>query len=164
VTDARTRSVAHHLVALRVENKAGVLSRIAGLFSRRGYNIVSLAVAPTDDERFSRVSIVVDVESAPLQQILDQLDKLVNVVEITELGPEVALETELMLATVNTGGDGLEALAEGAGGKVVDRGAGRATVMLAAAPDDLDRFEEELRAFGIVELQRTGRIGLRKLS
>jgi len=164
VSEAHSRTVAHHLVALRVENKAGVLSRIAGLFSRRGYNIVSLAVAPTDDERFSRISIVVDVESAPLQQILDQLDKLVNVVEINELGPKEALETELMLATVNTVGEGLEALAEGAGAKVVDRGAGRATVMLASGPDDLDRFEEELREFGIVELQRTGRIGLRKLS
>jgi acetolactate synthase I/III small subunit len=70
-----------------VENKAGVLARVAGLFARRGYNIHSLAVAPTDDERFSRITIVVDVESAPLEQIVKQLDKLVNVVKITELDP-----------------------------------------------------------------------------
>jgi acetolactate synthase small subunit len=79
-----------HLLALRVENKAGVLVRIAGLFARRGFNIISLAVAPSDDERFSRVSIVVDAESAPLQQIVDQLDKLINVVQITELDPKDA--------------------------------------------------------------------------
>ena len=164
MSEVHARTAAHHLVALRVENKAGVLSRIAGLFSRRGYNIVSLAVAPTDDVRFSRVSIVVDVESAPLQQILDQLDKLINVVEITELGPQDALETELMLATVETSGRALDTLAEGLGAKVVDRSASRATVMLASSPEELDRFEEELRVFGIVELQRTGRIGLRKLS
>src|SRR5665213_4310337 len=81
----------HHLLALRVENKAGVLVRVAGLFARRGFNIFSLAVAPTDDERFSRISIVVDVESVPLQQILDQLDKLIPVVEISELHPAHAL-------------------------------------------------------------------------
>src|SRR5271170_3172569 len=94
------RATAHHLLALKVENRAGVLVRIAGLFARRGFNIVSLVVAPTDNERFSRVSIVVDVESVPLQQILDQLSKLVNVVEIKEIAPEDALERELLLATV----------------------------------------------------------------
>ena len=70
----------HHIVTAMVENKAGVLARVASLFSRRGFNIFSLAVAPTDDERFSRITIVVDVESAPLEQIMKQLDKLVNVV------------------------------------------------------------------------------------
>src|SRR5271170_6722684 len=94
------RATAHHLLALKVENRAGVLVRVAGLFARRGFNIVSLAVAPTDDERFSRISIVVDVESAPLQQIIDQLNKLINVVEIQELGPAEAFEAELLLATV----------------------------------------------------------------
>ncbi len=73
-----------------VENKAGVLARVAGLFARRGFNIFSLAVAPTDDERFSRITIVVDVESAPLEQIIKQLDKLINVVTITELAPAEA--------------------------------------------------------------------------
>ena len=77
----------HHTLTVLVENKSGVLARVAGLFSRRGYNIFTLAVAPTDDERFSRITIVVDVESAPLDQIIKQLDKLIKVVSITELDP-----------------------------------------------------------------------------
>ena len=93
----------HHTLSVLVENKAGVLARVANLFARRGYNIFSLAVAPTDDERFSRITIVVDVESAPLEQIVKQLDKLVNVVEISELDPRTSVERELLLATVEAG-------------------------------------------------------------
>src|SRR5438067_12397159 len=93
----------HHTLSVLVENKAGVLMRVAGLFARRGFNIYSLAVAPTDDERFSRISVVVDVESAPLEQIVKQLDKLVNVVKISELDPRKSVERELLLATVNAG-------------------------------------------------------------
>src|SRR5438552_5951480 len=90
----------HHTLSVLVENKAGVLTRVASLFSRRGFNIYSLAVAPTDDERFSRITVVVDVESAPLEQITKQLFKLINVVKIVELDPNHAVERELMLATV----------------------------------------------------------------
>ena len=89
---------AHHTLSVLVENKAGVLTRIASLFARRGFNIYSLAVAPTEDDRFSRITIVVDVESAPLEQIVKQLDKLINVVSITELAPQVSLERELLVA------------------------------------------------------------------
>ena len=78
---------AHHTLVVLVENKAGVLARVASLFARRGFNIFSLAVAPTEDERFSRITIVVDVESAPLEQITKQLYKLINVVKISELDP-----------------------------------------------------------------------------
>src|SRR5271170_7032823 len=94
------RATAHHLLALKVENRAGVLVRVAGLFARRGFNIVSLAVAPSDDERFSRISIVVDADSAPLQQVRDQLAKLINVVEITEIAPGSAPVAELLLVAV----------------------------------------------------------------
>src|SRR5665213_481310 len=93
----------HHTLTVLVENKAGVLARVSGLFSRRGYNIFSLAVAPTNDERFSRITIVVDVESAPLDQIMKQLDKLIPVVSITELPPSSSRERELLLATVHAG-------------------------------------------------------------
>src|SRR5262249_9008680 len=75
----------HHTLVVLVENKAGVLARVSGLFARRGFNIFSLAVAPTEDERFSRITIVVDVQSSPLEQITKQLYKLVNVVKISEL-------------------------------------------------------------------------------
>jgi acetolactate synthase I/III small subunit len=78
-------SVGHHLLSVLVENKAGVLARVSGLFARRGFNILFLAVAPTDDERLSRILLAVDVASAPLDQVSKQLDKLVNVVEIREL-------------------------------------------------------------------------------
>ena len=81
-TDAR-----HHTLVVLVENKAGVLARVASLFARRGFNIFSLAVAPTEDERFSRITIVVDVASSPLEQITKQLFKLINVVKISELDP-----------------------------------------------------------------------------
>src|SRR5260221_582100 len=90
----------HHILSVLVENKFGVLSRVAGLFARRGFNIVSLAVSPTEDERFSRMTIVVDAESSPVEQIVKQLNKLIPVIKITELAPEQGVERELMLVTV----------------------------------------------------------------
>ncbi len=86
-TPLGTDPVHHHLLSVLVENKAGVLARIAGLFARRGFNIVSLAVTSTEDERFSKITLEVDVASAPLDQVMKQLDKLVNVLEIHELDP-----------------------------------------------------------------------------
>ena len=158
--------IKHHTLSVTVENKAGVLSRIASLFARRGYNIFSLAVAPTDDERFSRITIVVDVESAPLEQITKQLFKLINVVKISELPPEESVERELMMATVKTDagqrGEIIE-LVQVFGGKIVGVGHDALTVELAGRPDKLDDLEDLLRPYNIVELQRTGRIALPKL-
>ncbi len=156
----------HHLLTVLVENKAGVLTRVAGLFARRGYNIFSLAVAPTDDPRFSRISIVVDVESAPLEQVVAQLDKLINVVHISELHPDEAREAELLLATVSADADRRAQVIQLVGvfgGQIVDVGLDCLTVMLAGAPDRLDDFEELMASYGIVELQRTGRVALPKL-
>src|SRR5881628_198827 len=96
----RSGTYKHHTLVVLVENKSGVLARVAGLFARRGYNIESLAVAPTDDPRFSRITIVVDVESAPLEQVTKQLFKLIHVVKIMELDPDESVERELMMATV----------------------------------------------------------------
>ena len=166
MTAATATRPRHHLVSVLVENKAGVLARVAGLFSRRGYNIFSLAVAPTDDERFSRISIVVDVESAPLEQILAQLDKLVNVVEISELHPDEAREAELLLVTVGADSERraqVFQLVAVFGGHIVDVGLEALTVMLSGTPAVLDDFEELMRPYGIVELQRTGRVALPKL-
>ena len=156
----------HHILSVLVENKAGVLARVAGLFSRRGFNIYSLAVAPTDDPRFSRITIVVDVESKPLEQVTKQLFKLINVVKISELDPAASAERELVLATVQA-----EAAARGQvielvqvfEGKIVDVGHDALTVMLAGPPSKIDDFEEIIRGYGIVELQRTGRVALAKL-
>ncbi|MHB8681677.1 MAG: acetolactate synthase small subunit [Acidimicrobiales bacterium] len=162
----QTGALRHHIVTVTVENKAGVLARVASLFSRRGFNIFSLAVAPTDDERFSRITIVVDVESAPLEQIIRQLDKLVNVVSISELAPEEATERELLLATVEAGPAERGQVIQLVGvfeGRIVDVGRDAMTIMLAGAPSKIDDFENLIRAFGIVELQRTGRVALPKL-
>jgi len=156
----------HHIVSVLVENKAGVLARVASLFSRRGFNIYSLAVAPTDNERFSRITIVVDVESSPLEQILRQLDKLINVVDIFELAPEDATEREMLLVTVSASPADRGQVISLVGvfeGKIVDVGQDAVTIVLAGAPGKIDDFERLLRPFGIVELHRTGRIALPKL-
>ena len=156
----------HHTLSVLVENKAGVLMRVARLFARRGFNIYSLAVAPTDDEHFSRITIVVDVESAPLEQVTKQLFKLIPVVKISELDPSSAVERELMLATVKaepaTRGQVIE-LVNVFEGAIVDVGHDEITVMLAGRPDKLDDFEDLMRTYEIVELQRTGRVALPKL-
>ncbi|MGH9299579.1 MAG: acetolactate synthase small subunit [Acidimicrobiales bacterium] len=167
MSSARQRGeIRHHLLSVLVENKAGVLARVAGLFSRRGYNIFSLAVAPTDDARFSRISIVVDVESAPLEQVVAQLDKLINVVEISELHPSEAREAELVLCTVAADADERAQVIQLVGvfgGSIVDVSLSEITVMLAGSPDSLDDFEELMRPYGIAGLQRSGRIALPKL-
>jgi acetolactate synthase-1/3 small subunit len=166
----------HHIVTALVENKSGVLARVASLFSRRGFNIFSLAVAPTDNPRFSRITIVVDVESAPLEQIMKQLDKLVNVVSITELAPDEAVEREMLLVTIASGAGAAAGAAGGSGGEqvtelvrsfdatIVDRSPEQMTVMLAGTPSRIDDFENLVRPFGITELQRTGLVALPKLS
>ena len=91
--------VGHHVLSVLVENRSGVLSRVANLFARRGFNIVSLAVAPTEDDAFSRITIVVDVESAPLEQIVKQLNKLIEVRKVLELG-DSAVRREMMMVKV----------------------------------------------------------------
>ncbi len=159
--------VRHHILSVLVENKAGVLARIAGLFARRGFNIYSLAVAPAEgNARFSRVTIVVDAQSAPLEQIVAQLNKLVNVVEITDLAPKDAVERELLLATLPvdsaTRADVLE-VAANTGASIVDVNAASMTVMLAGTPGACDRLEKALEVFSDVALQRTGRVALPRL-
>ncbi|MBI2709259.1 MAG: acetolactate synthase small subunit [Actinobacteria bacterium] len=159
-------AVRHHTLSVLVENRPGVLARVANLFSRRGYNIFSLAVAPTEDERLSRLTIVVDVESSPLEQIVKQLDKLVNVVQITELDPRDSVERELLLATVqadpDTRGQVLE-LTQIFEGRILAVSHELLTVSLEGHPTKVDDFEQLLRPFGIVELQRTGRVALARL-
>ena len=156
----------HHTLTLLVENKAGVLARVASLFARRGFNIESLAVAPTDDEAFSRITIVVDVESTPLEQITKQLHKLINIVKISELDPRDSVERELMLATVRAAGDNRARVLELVqifDGKILNVGHTEMTVSLEGNPVKVDDFESLLRPYGIVELQRTGRVALPKL-
>jgi len=158
--------LAHHTLSVLVENKAGVLARIVNLFSRRAYNIYSLAVAPTEDERFSRLTVVVDVESAPLEQIVKQLHKLINVVKIVELDPAHSVERELLIVTVRCPGDQRHQVAELVRifeGKILAVSHDALTVSLEGHPSKVDDFEDILRPFGIADIQRTGRIALPKL-
>jgi acetolactate synthase-1/3 small subunit len=159
-------SPTHQTLSVLVENRSGVLARVSGLFARRGFNIISLAVAPTDDERFSRINLVIDVEETSVEQITKQLFKLVNVVKITELHPADAVERELLMLTVSAGPDerrGVIELVDIFEGRIVDVGGAALTVMVAGDPDRLDDFEELVRPYGINELQRTGRVALPKL-
>ena len=157
----------HHILSVLVENKFGVLSRISGLFSRRGYNIYSLAVSPTEDPRYSRMTVVVDGDSAPIEQVTKQLNKLIPVIKISELEPADAVERELMLVTVKADSEFRSQVTELASifeAKILDVGYDAMTLMVAGAPEKLDAMTELLAPYEIVELQRTGRIALAKLS
>jgi len=160
-------SPTHHTLTVLVENRPGVLARVAGLFARRGFNIFSLAVAPTDDDRFSRITVVVDVEPEVLDQVVKQLDKLVNVVEITELAPSDSVQRELLLATVEASAELRGQVIELVGvfeGRILGVGSDQLTVCLDGAPEKVNDFEQLLRPYGIVALQRTGRVALAKLN
>ncbi len=158
--------VTHHILSVLVQNRPGVLARVAGLFARRGYNIFSLAVAPAEEDGMSRITIVVDVESTPLEQIVKQLFKLVDVVKISELDPRRSVERELLLATVRIPTEQRGQVMELVNifeGKILAVGVEALTVSLEGHPDKLDDFEALLGGYGIVELQRTGRVALPKL-
>jgi acetolactate synthase-1/3 small subunit len=124
-------------------------------------------VSPTEDERFSRMTIVVDGESAPIEQVTKQLNKLIPVVKVTELAGSQAVERELMLATVRATAEFRSQVTELASifdAKILDVGFDSMTLMVAGAPDTLDAITDLIAPFGIVELQRTGRIALPKLA
>ena len=156
----------HHILSVLVQNRPGVLARVASLFARRGYNIFSLAVAPAEEEGMSRITIVVDVDSAPLEQVVKQLFKLIDVVKISELDPRRSVERELLLATVRADVDSRSQIVELASifeAKILAVGTDALTISLEGHPDKLDDFEGLLSEYGLVELQRTGRVALPKL-
>ena len=155
----------HHILSVLVQNRAGVLARVTNLFARRGYNIESLAVAPTEEPDISRITIVVDVESTPLEQITKQLFKLIDVLKITELDPADAVVAELCLVTIRATGTNrgqVIELVDVFEGTIVDVGHDSLTASLAGRPGKLDDFAELVRPYGILELQRTGRVALPK--
>jgi acetolactate synthase-1/3 small subunit len=159
-------SASHHVLSVLVQNRPGVLARVSALFARRGYNIFSLAVAPTDNDEYSRITIVIDVEASMIEQIVKQLFKLVEVVRISELDPYNSVERELMVATVRATAEQRGQVVELTNifeGKILSVGSDALIVSLDGAPEKLDDFEELLRQYGIVESQRTGRVALPKL-
>ena len=157
----------HHILSVLVENKFGVLSRVSGLFARRGYNIYSLAVSPTEDDRYSRMTVVVDGDADLVEQITKQLNKLIPVIKISELADSDAVERELMLVTIKGTADARSQVTELASifeAKILDVGYEAMTLMVAGTPEKLDAMTDLLAPYSIVELQRTGRIALAKLS
>ena len=148
-----------HTISALVEDRPGVLTRVAGLFAARGYNIDSLAVGPTEAEGISRMTIVVNVDESPLEQ----LNKLINVIKILEHDPGTAVERELMLVKVRAEGDArarIMELADVFRVSIVDVTASTLTVEASGGPEKLEALRELLSEFGIVELSRTGRIAL----
>jgi acetolactate synthase-1/3 small subunit len=159
--------VSTHTISVRLENSPGALARVSQLFSRRGYNIQSLAVGPTESADISRLTLRVDCSEHSLEQIEKQMHKLVNVLRVTELRPEEAVERELALITVNVAPDRraeLVALSQVAGAQVADIGRDAITFEFVGRPDQLEAFEELVRPYGVRELVRTGRVGLRRAS
>ena len=152
-----------HTISVLVEDKPGVLTRVAGLFAARGFNIDSLAVGPTNDDGLSRMTIVVQVDRKPLEQITKQLNKLVNVIKILEHEPGEAVERELMLAKVRADGEDRPRVMEIATvfrATVVDVTRSTLTLEATGKPEKLEALLQLLGDFGVIELARTGRIAL----
>ena len=156
-----------HTLSVRLENKPGALARVSQLFSRRGYNIQSLAVGPSERPDISHLTLRVDCNEHSLEQIEKQMHKLVNVLRVTELRPDEAIERELALITVAVAADRraeLVALSQMGGARVADIGRDAITFELVGRPEQVDAFEELVRPYGVRELVRTGRVGLRRPS
>jgi acetolactate synthase I/III small subunit len=152
-----------HTLSVLVENKPGVLVRIAGLFSRRGFNIDSLAVGPTEHEEISRITIVVDCDTRPLEQVTKQLNKLINVLKIVELEPSQAVARELILIKVRADSDSRSKVLETVAlfrAHVVDVALDAVTVEATGGHDKLDALVKVLEPFGIKELVQSGTIAV----
>jgi len=148
-----------HTLSVLVENKPGVLARIAALFSRRGFNIDSLAVGPTEHPSFSRMTVVVDVEDQPLEQVTKQLNKLVNVIKIVELDAAQSVQRELLLLKVRADLDSRSHILETVQlfrAKVVDVASDAVTIEATGSADKLDALLRVLEPFGIRELVQSG--------
>ena len=155
--------MATHTLSVLVENKPGVLARVAGLFSRRGYNIESLAVGPTEVHDVSRMTIVVDAASQHLEQVTKQLNKLIHVLKIVELEPQVAVERELQLIKVAAEGGSRSQIIEIADvfrAKVVDVDVDSITIEATGSPEKLAAMVRLLTPYGIRELVGSGLIAV----
>jgi len=152
-----------HTLSVLVENKPGVLARIAGLFSRRGFNIESLAVGPTEHTEISRMTIVVNVEDSPLEQVTKQLNKLVEVIKIVELDGAASVSRELLLVKVKadatTRGQVLEVV-QLFKAKVVDVATDAITVQVVGNQDKLEDFLRIVEPFGVRELVQSGMVAI----
>ncbi|MQY74977.1 MAG: acetolactate synthase small subunit [Actinobacteria bacterium] len=151
----------NHIISVLVENKAGVLAKISGLFSRRGFNIGSLAVGPTDDEKISRITLEVNAEEHSIEQIIKQLYKLINVIKIQELDPSNIVERELVLIKVSADSKTRPEILEIVSvfrANIVDVAKKTLMIEITGNSKKVKALEDLLRPFGILELVRTGKI------
>src|SRR5687768_18269436 len=152
-----------HIISLLVENKPGVLARIAGLFARRGFNIDTLAVGPTDDPTLSRITLTLDGAMHPIDQVTKQLHKLVNVIKIRDLEPAETVARELALFKVSADGSTraeVMQVVEIFRGKVIDVTRRSVIVEITGTWEKVEAFERMVRPFGLVEMARTGEIAI----
>ena len=152
-----------HILSLTVENKPGVLARIAGLFSRRGFNIDTLAVGPTEDPDVSRITLTLDGAVHPIDQVTKQLHKLVNVIKIRDMEPEQTIAREMALfkvqASVESRGEIMQ-FAEIFRADVIDVSRRTLTIEVTGDTGKIDAFERMVRPHGLVEMARTGVVAI----
>ena len=156
-----------HILSVLVENKPGVLSRVTGLISRRGFNIESLSVGPTEDPTMSRVTAIVKADDVAYEQITKQLHKLISVHKITDLTNDAAIERELVLFKVNAQPDRRNEIIEIANvfrAKIVDVGRSSLTIEATGDESKLKGMEDLFRAYGIKEITRSGKIAMSRNS
>lgn len=152
-----------HTLSVLVENKPGVLTRVAGLFARRGFNIDSLVVAETENPAVSRMTITVEEQDRPIEQVSKQLHKLINVLKITDLDPAGSVERELLLIKVKANAQTrseIMQIVEIFGAKIVDVSPEVLIIETTGTREKVSAFLELMRPFGVVELMRTGRIAM----
>ena len=152
-------------ISILVENRAGVLNRVASLFSRRAFNIDSLAVGVTDDPTISRITIIVDSGNSVVEQVEKQLNKLVEVIKVRTIPEDKMIGRELVLLKVNATNktrQDIMTICDIMGAKVDDISPNSLTLELSDTPDRIDTFEAMLRPFSILEVVRTGVIALQK--
>lgn len=152
-----------HTLSVLVENKPGVLTRVAGLFARRGFNIDSLVVAETEDPAVSRMTITVDEQDQPVEQVTKQLHKLINVIKITDMDPGGSVERELLLVKVKADAASrseIMQIVEIFRAKIVDVSSEVLLVEMTGTRDKVSAFMDLIGPFGVVELMRTGRIAM----
>ncbi len=156
-------AMSKHTLSVLVENKPGVLARIASLFSRRGFNIDSLAVGPTEHPDISRMTIVVNVEDLPLEQVTKQLNKLVNVIKIVELDQSQAVQRELVLVKVRADAESRSQIVEIVQlfrAKTVDVSPDAVTIEATGSSDKLEAMLKMLEPYGIKELVQSGLVAI----
>jgi acetolactate synthase-1/3 small subunit len=152
-----------HILSVLVENKPGVLTRIAGLFARRGFNIGTLSVGPTEDPTVSRMTITLDGAAHPIDQVTKQLHKLVNVIKIRDLEPDKTISREMALFKVSADGQTrgeIMQLTDIFRGRIIDVSSRTATIEVTGTHDKIEAFEQMVRPFGLIEMVRTGEIAI----